>query len=73
MSNNVVGLKELRENMDVYIDRINKKGKSFLVLRKSKPVFKISPADEMDIWEPVIDFTKVKAGGVNIKEILSRL
>ncbi len=72
MPNNVVGLKELRENIDIYINRINK-GKSFLVLRKSKPVFKISPADEMDAWEPVIDFTKVKTGGVNIKEILSRL
>lgn len=72
MPNNVVGLKELRENIDTYINQVNK-GKSFLVLRKSKPVFKISPADEMDIWEPVIDFTKIKTGGVNIKEILSRL
>jgi len=72
MPNNIVGLKELRENIDTYINHINK-GKSFLVLRKSKPVFRISPAEEMDVWEPVIDFTKIKTGGVNIKEILARL
>ena len=72
MPNNIVGLKELRENIDVYINKVNK-GKSFLVLRKSKPVFKISPADEMEAWETVIDFTKIKKGGVDIDEILSRL
>jgi len=72
MPNNIVGLKELRENIDTYINKVNK-GKSFLVLRKSKPVFKISPADEADIWEEVIDFTKIKSGGVSIDEILARL
>ncbi len=72
MLQNIVGLKELRENMDIYINKINK-GDSFLVLKKSKPIFKISPADESDIWEPAIDFTKIKKGGVGIEEILSRL
>jgi antitoxin (DNA-binding transcriptional repressor) of toxin-antitoxin stability system len=72
MPQNIVGLKELRENMNTYINKVGT-GDSFLVLKKSKPVFKISPADEADVWEPVINFTKIKTGGVEINEILSRL
>jgi len=69
----IVGLKELRENTDFYIDAV-KKGKSFVVVRKSKPVFRISPADEDEgLWETVIDFTKIKKGGIHIDEILSRI
>jgi len=45
MEPKVVGLRELRENMDKYVERIGK-GESFLVLRKSKPVFKIKPVDQ---------------------------
>ena len=69
----IVGVKELRENLEVYISRVNK-GESFTVVRRSKPVFVISPpgADE-GIWERVIDFTKIKRGGVGIEDILSRL
>ncbi len=69
----IVGLKELRENIDTYISRVEK-GDSFVVVRKSKPVFKISPLDDAaDLWEPVIDFTKIKKGGVAIADLLSRL
>lgn len=68
----IVGVKELRENLDDYIARINK-GASFLVIRRSKPVFNITPVDADDGWEEVVDFTKIKKGGVKIKEILSRL
>ncbi len=45
MEPKVVGLRELRENMDKYVERVAK-GESILVLRKSKPVFKIMPVDE---------------------------
>jgi antitoxin (DNA-binding transcriptional repressor) of toxin-antitoxin stability system len=74
MKNNaIVGLRELRENIDAYISKVEKGG-SFVVVRKSKPVFKISPPDEdADLWESVIDFTKVKKGGVPIADLLSRL
>jgi hypothetical protein len=44
------------------------------VVKKSKPVFRISPPeDDADLWEPVIDFTKIKKGGVPIVDLLSRL
>lgn len=76
MENNIqtiVGLKELRENIETYIAGV-KKGKSFIVVRKSKPVFRISSPDEADgLWESIIDFTKIKKGGIAIGELLSRL
>lgn len=39
---NIVGLKELREDMDKYIALVDK-GESFTVVRRSRPVFKIAP------------------------------
>ena len=72
-NNTIVGLKELRENIETYISEIEK-GNSFLVVKKSKPVFRISPPeDDADLWEPVVDFTKIKKGGVPIADLLSRL
>jgi prevent-host-death family protein len=68
---NIVALKELRENMEKYVNRVSG-GDSFIVFKKSKPIFKISPVNDGD-WEQVIDFTKIKKGGVDIKDILSRL
>jgi prevent-host-death family protein len=67
----IVGLKELRENMDKYVRDVGS-GIDYVVVRRSKPLFKISPVDETE-WETVIDFTKIKKGGVSAKELLSRL
>ncbi len=70
---NIVGVKELRQNLDEYIAQVNK-GKTFTVFRRSKPVFKITPVvDEESAWETVVDFTKIKKGGVAVDELLSRL
>ena len=68
---NIVGLKELRQNMDKYAKRIAL-GDSFIVFKQSNPLFKISPINN-ELWEEVVDFTKIKKGGVKIDEILSRL
>ena len=69
----IVGLKELRENIDTYINAVEK-GQSFIVVRKSKPVFKISSLDQADeLWEPIVDFTKIKKGGIALNQLLSRL
>ena len=70
---NIIGFKELRNNANRYINQI-KKGRSFVVLRKSMPIFKISsPLEDAEIWETVIDFSKIKKGGISIKELLKRL
>jgi len=73
MENTIVGLKELRENMEKYASLI-KKGKSFIVVKRSKPLFKISSINEDDgLWETVIDFTKLRKGGIPAEELLNRL
>lgn len=68
---NIVTLKKLRENMQKYAQKV-KSGQSFVVFKRSQPLFKITPLEE-ESWEEVIDFTKIKRGGVDIDEILKRL
>jgi antitoxin (DNA-binding transcriptional repressor) of toxin-antitoxin stability system len=68
---NIVTLKDLRENMQKYAREV-KRGRSFIVFKRSQPLFKINPVEE-GLWEEVIDFTKIKKGGVNIAEVLKRL
>ena len=68
---NIVGLKELRQNMGKYAKKVAQ-GDSFIVFKQSSPLFKISPINN-ESWEEVVDFTKIKKGGVKIDEILSRL
>jgi prevent-host-death family protein len=73
LTDSIVGLKELRENINTYINAVEK-GQSFIIVRKSKPVFKISSLLEADeLWESLVDFTKIKKGGVEISQLLSRL
>ena len=74
MKNAIIGLKELRENMDSYISQINK-GRSFVVVRKSKPVFRLAPLDawgDDGVWKKVVDFTKIKKGGMPLNDVLSK-
>lgn len=68
---NIINLKNLRENMQKYAQEI-KKGRSFIVFKKSKPLFRISPVEESP-WEEVIDFTTIRKGGVDLKELLKRI
>jgi prevent-host-death family protein len=67
-----IGLKELRENMETYIDRVNN-GESLTIYRRSTPLFKISPIDDTadDNWETVVDFVKETGAGVPIAELLA--
>ncbi len=74
MKEKIVGLKELRENMENYISRVEK-GDSFVVVRKSKAVFKVSPVndDQEGVWETVLDFSKHKKGGIPALELLTQI
>lgn len=72
MEHNILGLKELRRNTERYIAEV-KKGKSFIVMRRSKPVFRISQPEDESAWEPIIDLTKLRKGGVALTEVLARL
>lgn len=68
---NIITIKKLREQMPEYVKRVQQ-GASFIVFKKSRPAFKISPIID-ESWEEVVDFTKIKKGGVDINDILRRL
>ena len=77
----IIGLKELRDNVNKYIVAVNK-GKKFTVFRHSKPVFAIVPPEEVGYdleeldgpgWKTLIDFTKIRKGGVPAEEVLASL
>ena len=68
---NIINLKEFRENVGKYEARIQK-GDSFIVMRRSKPLFRICPVEE-DGWETIIDFTKFRKGGMPVDEVIKAL
>jgi prevent-host-death family protein len=72
--NTIIGLKELREHMELYIRRVSK-GESLTIMRRSEPIFKITPVDADDEagWETVIDFTEINPNGVPAKDVLKAL
>ena len=75
MHKNIIGLKEFRENVETFAKKVNK-GDSFIVVRGSKPLFKIVPLEhEHDDgqWETVIDFTKINPRGVPIEQIIKAI
>lgn len=70
---NLIGLRELRENVDTYVSEV-RKGRSFIVMRRSRPVFKIVPPDDSDeLWETVVDFTKFYKDGIPARQLLKHL
>ena len=72
---NIIGLRELRENTEKYVSQV-KKGKTFTIVRRSKPIFNITPVDEWGdegVWETVVDFTKINPKGVPISEVRKAL
>lgn len=68
----IIGLKELRQNTKTSIKEA-RRGKSFLVVQRSRPVFRITPPEETESWKQVVDFTKIKKGGVTLDNLLKRL
>jgi prevent-host-death family protein len=75
MKTNIIGLKELRLNAENYIKEVGK-GKSFVIVRRSKPIFKITPVDEWGdegTWKTIADFSKDKRGGMPADDFLKAL
>ena len=71
----IIGLKELRENMGTYI-RHAEQGKSFTVVRRSRPIFRIMPIDEWGdegTWETVVDFRKINPRGAPTENAIASL
>ena len=58
--------------MEKYIAEVEK-GKTFLIMKKSKPAFKMVPVDEWGdegIWKTVADFAHLPGGGLPGDEFL---
>jgi len=68
----IIGLKEFRENVAAFTKKVGK-GESFVVVKRSKPIFKISPLEDDGRWETVIDFTKIRKGGIPATTLLKYL
>ena len=70
---NIIGLKALRENVEKYASAV-KRGESFTVVRRAKPLFRIVPPEEDEaLWETVVDFTKFYKHGIPAMDLLKRL
>ena len=71
-SQDTVSLKELREQFPKYIDAVAK-GRSFTVVKRSKPIFQIGPVSDEGNWQTIADFTVIKEHGVAADEVLKAL
>lgn len=69
---NIVALKTFRQDVAKYADAVEK-GNSFIIMKRSKPLFRIVPVDDEEGWETVIDFTKFRKGGMPASEVLAIL
>ena len=72
---NIIGFKEFRLNADKYINAV-RRGKFFTVVRRSTPVFNITPVDEWGdegVWESVVDFRNKKGKGMKTEDLLKIL
>jgi prevent-host-death family protein len=69
---NTISLKELRQQFPKYIDAISK-GKSFTVVKRSKPIFQISPISDEGSWTTIVDFTEIDSDGVSVDDVLKAL
>jgi len=74
----LVGLKEVRLNMQHYIDAVSK-GEDFIVIKRGKPIFRMVPVDEYNDegdWDTLVDFTEIEKKGVSaqmVSDILEKL
>lgn len=66
-----ISLKEFRQDVAKYAAKVAK-GQSLVVTKRAKPMFRVEAVHESE-WEEVIDFTKLRRGGVDVDELLSRL
>lgn len=70
----IIGLKEFRVNAEKYISAVSL-GKTFTVVRRSKPIFRIVSVDEWGDegkWETILDLTKGKHKNMTAGKLLEQ-
>jgi len=65
-----VGLKEFRQDVEKYAKKAMEG--DVVVFKHSRPLFRVAPLNE-EPWEEVINFTKIKKGGIDLDELLARI
>lgn len=68
----VISLKEFRLDLPRIVEQVSG-GQSFMVVKRSRPVFQINPVADEGKWETVIDFTEISPEGVDIDLVLEAL
>ena len=68
---NLIPLKEFRMDVAKFAGRVQK-GETFVITKRSRPLFRLSPVDESG-WETIIDFTKFRKNGISAVELLQML
>jgi antitoxin (DNA-binding transcriptional repressor) of toxin-antitoxin stability system len=66
----IVPFKEFRLNAAKYIALLEK-GQSFLIMKRSRPIFRLEPVEE--VWETIGDFTTMPNGGVPVKDLIKAM
>lgn len=66
-----ISLKDFRDQLLAIIERV-RRGESFLVMKRSTPVFRVMPSEDPE-WEIIEDFTKGQRGGIDVSDLLMRL
>lgn len=72
-----IAIKDFRNNISAIADKVGK-GQEFIVLRRSKPAFKVVAVDidgdDDGSWETIVDFTQGgKTEGMDAREVLKIL
>ena len=67
-----ISLKEFRLGLPKVMEAISA-GQSFTVMKRSKPVFQISPVEDEGNWNTIIDFTEIDKRGVAVDDVLAAL
>ena len=71
----IIGLKDLRLNTGKYVSAVEK-GRTFTVVRRSRPIFKMMPVDEWGdegVWKTLVDFRDKKGNGIKAEDLLKML
>lgn len=69
---NMISYNDLRVHMSEYARRVML-GDSFTVVQKSRPLFTIAPVKKKERWRTVVNFTKIRPGGIPAEQALKAL
>lgn len=73
---NTLSIKQFRNNLAAVADKVEA-GSKFIIIRNSKPAFKVVPlsdTEEDEVWETVVDFTEGgKKQGMKAKDFFNLL